>query len=86
MIEDMDQFYRELTDRTNQKFSLTPASKTIILFRVAIETGAKELGLPKVVYLISRLLTATIGIMSGDEEIDYASVLEDWDTDNTSQH
>ena len=47
---------------------------------------AHDRGLPKVVYLISRLLTATIGIMSGDEEIDYASVLEDWDTDNTSQH
>jgi len=56
MIENMDEFYRELTGRANEKFSLTPASKTIVLFRVAIETGAKELGLPRVVYLLSRLL------------------------------
>jgi|TARA_R100000963_G_C4616373_1_gene85200 hypothetical protein len=86
MIENMDEFYRELTDRTTKKFSLTPASKTIILFRVAIETGAKELGLPRVVYLLSRLMTATIGIMSGDEEVNYSSILEDWDIDNKSQH
>jgi len=56
------------------------------LFRIAIETGAEELGLPRVMYLLSRLMTATIGIMSGDEEINYYSILEDWDTDDQSQH
>ena len=86
MTEKMDTFYRELTDRTNEQLSLTPASKTIVLFRVAIETGAEELGLPRVMYLLSRLMTATIGIMSGDEEVDYYSILEDWDTDDQSQH
>jgi len=86
MTEKMDTFYRELTDRTNEQLSLTPASKTIVLFRIAIETGAEELGLPRVMYLLSRLMTATIGIMSGDEEINYYSILEDWDTDDQSQH
>ena len=86
MTEKMDTFYRELTDRTNEQLSLTPASKTIVLFRVAIETGAEELGLPRVMYLLSRLMTATIGILSGDEEINYYSILEDWDTDDQSQH
>jgi len=86
MTEKMDTFYRELTDRTNEQLSLTPASKTIVLFRIAIETSAEELGLPRVVYLLSRLMTATIGIMSGDEEINYYSILEDWDTDDQSQH
>tara|TARA_R110000824_G_scaffold106438_3_gene251504 strand:+ start:6177 stop:6437 length:261 start_codon:yes stop_codon:yes gene_type:complete len=86
MIEDVEEFYQELTARVDNKLSLAPAAKTIILFRVAIETGAKELGLPKVVYLLSRLMTETIGIMSGDDEVDYASVLQDWDPENTSQH
>ena len=86
MTEKMDTFYRELTNRTNEELSLTAASKTIILFRIAIETGAEELGLPRVVYLLSRLMTATIGIMSGDEEVDYYSILEDWDIDDTPQH
>jgi|TARA_R110000824_G_scaffold65850_1_gene171233 hypothetical protein len=86
MTEKMDTFYRELTDRTTEELSLTPASKTIILFRVAIEIGAEELGLPRVVYLLSRLMTATIGIMSGDEEVDYYSILEDWDINDKSQH
>tara|TARA_R110002020_G_scaffold92018_6_gene223127 strand:+ start:600 stop:860 length:261 start_codon:yes stop_codon:yes gene_type:complete len=86
MSANMDEFYRELTDRTGEKLSLSPSSKTIVLFRVAIETGAKELGLPRVVYLLSRLMTATIGIMSGDDEINYDSVLEDWDVDKKSQH
>ena len=49
MIEDVEEFYQELTARVDNKLSLAPAAKTIILFRVAIETGAKELGLPKVV-------------------------------------
>ena len=86
MIENMDEFYRELMGRANEKFSLTPAAKTIVLFRVAIETGAEELGLPRVVYLLSRLMTATIGIMSGDEEINYSSILEDWDIDDKLKH
>ena len=73
-------------DRADEELSLTPASKTIVLFRVAIESGAKELGLPRVVHIISRLMTVTIGILAGDEEANYDSILEDWDIADKPQH
>ena len=86
MTENLDAFYQEMWERTEEDNSLTPGSKVVVLFRVAIETGAKEMGIESVLYLISRLMTTTIGIMAGKDGISYEEILDDLDPSEMLRH
>jgi len=61
---------------------LTGAGKTVVLFRVALETGAKEMGMIAVLHLISRLMTTTLGIMNNDDSGGFEEILDDFEVEN----
>ena len=71
----------------NSNDDLSCAGKTIVLFRVALECGAAELGMAGVLHLLSRLMSATLGIMNGAEADDsFVDILDDFETDNETSH
>jgi hypothetical protein len=86
MIGDLEAFHRGIQRQISSNTSLSSESKSVVLFRAAIETGAQEMGLPKVVHLMSRLLTITVGIMAGDSDSSYEEILADLDTSDTPPH
>lgn len=86
MSGDLDDFYHQVSEATLRNTSLSSSSKSVVLFRVAIESGAAEIGLPKVLYLMSKLMTVTIGIIAGDADASYEEVLEELDTSDMSEH
>jgi len=86
-VADLDNFYSELTDLAEgSPLEVSPAARTVALFRVAVEYGAVQMGLPTLSYLMSRLLTITLGLASGDEEANYDDILEEFDTDGVIKH
>jgi hypothetical protein len=86
MSGDLDSFYRRVLEVTQENTSLSPSSRSVVLFRVAIESGAAEIGLPKVMHLMSRLTTVTMGIMAGDSDSSYEDILEDLDPSDMPRH
>lgn len=86
MIGDLEAFHRAIQRQISSNTSLSSESKSVVLFRAAIETGAQEMGLGKVVHLMSRLLTITVGIMAGDSDSSYEEILADLDTSETTPH
>ena len=84
--EHLEQFYQNVTHLHNSAEGLSCAGKTIVLFRVALECGATELGMVGVLHLISRLFTAALGIMHGEYEPVFAKILDDFETDNETPH
>ena len=75
----LQNFYHSLEEYVEKDDDISDVSKAIVLVRVAIETGAREMGLPGICYLMSKLLTTTLGIIAGDETADYRTVLEEFD-------
>ena len=43
--KDLERFYQDVTHMNNSNDDLSCAGKTIVLFRVALECGAAELGM-----------------------------------------
>jgi len=84
---ELEEFYNELTEFTENTSKLvSPVARTVALFRVAVEYGAVQMGLPMLAYLMSRLLTITLGLATGDEEANYDDILEEFDTDGVIKH
>jgi len=80
MSNGMDDFYRDVMARTDEELAgLSGNARTVVLFRVALETGAREAGLLTVVHLMSRLLATTIGIMNSDNEESFEDILNDFE-------
>ena len=85
--EHLEQFYQNITHMHNSTEDLSCVGKTIVLFRVALECGAAELGMAGVLHLLSRLMSATLGIMNGAEADDsFVDILDDFETDNETSH
>ena len=85
--KDLERFYQDVTHMNNSNDELSCAGKTIVLFRVALECGAAELGMAGVLHLLSRLMSATLGIMNGAEADDsFVDILDDFETDNETSH
>ena len=63
-MSNLDKFYEKLLTVIDEEQSLSAESKSVALFRAAIETGASEMGVEKVVYVMSKLMTTTMGIVS----------------------
>ena len=86
-MSNLDKFYEKLLTVIDEEQSLSAESKSVALFRAAIETGASEMGVEKVVYVMSKLMTTTMGIVSmEDEEISYKDLLKDWDKSDVTEH
>ena len=61
-------------------------AQTVVLFRVALERGAQEIGLMPALHLLSRLLTTTFGIMAGDDDVSFDNVLDGFDVEDETSH
>tara|TARA_R100000655_G_C2987248_1_gene192582 strand:+ start:1191 stop:1460 length:270 start_codon:yes stop_codon:yes gene_type:complete len=82
----MNNFYDEVKVITKEKTNLNMTQKAVVLFRVALELGAEEIGFEKTMHLVSKLMTCTLGIMAGDKDSSFDNVLEDMNTSDMSQH
>jgi hypothetical protein len=80
-MNDIDSFYKEITNLVEESpLEVSPTGRVVALFRVAVEYGAVQIGLPTLSYLMSRILTITLGISCGDKEATYDDVLEEFET------
>ena len=86
-MTDIDSFYEEITNLVEgSPLEVSSTGRVVALFRVAVEYGAVQIGLPTLAYLMSRILTITLGIATGDEEAKYDDILEEFDTDGEVKH
>jgi|TARA_R110000803_G_C11733503_1_gene289987 hypothetical protein len=76
---DLETMYNKLTELSQSKdFEVTDENRTVALFRVGIEYGAANLGFPTMVFLISKMLTTSLGIMSSDETETFEDALNEF--------
>ena len=86
-MNDVDSFYKEITNLVEGSvLEVSPTGRVVALFRVAVEYGAAQIGLPTLAYLMSKILTITLGIATGDEEATYDNILEEFETDGEVKH
>jgi hypothetical protein len=86
-MNDIDSFYKEMTNLVEgSPLDVSPTGRVVAVFRVAVEYGAVQIGLPTLAYLMSRILTITLGIATGDEEATYDNILEEFETDGKVKH
>ena len=86
-MNDIDSFYKEITNLVEgSPLEVSPTGRVVALFRVAVEYGAVQIGLPTLAYLMSKILTITLGIAGGDEEATYDNDLEEFETDGEVKH
>lgn len=78
----LENFYQGVRAMEDNCADLTGAGKTVVLFRVALETGAREMGMIAVLHLISRLMTTTLGIMNNDDSGGFEEILDDFEVEN----
>ena len=71
----MDEFYAEVNKVSEATGDLSEESKAVVLIRVALERSAGEVGLAPTMHLFSKLMTATLGIMAGDEDVSFEDTL-----------
>ena len=81
----MNKFYKEVQNVSEVTDDLSESSKAVVLMRVAIERTAQENGIEDSAYLISRLLTVTLGIMAG-KEVAYEEVIDELEIKNMTEH
>jgi hypothetical protein len=82
----MQNFYQQATALAESAEDISGAAQTVVLFRVALERGALEIGMMPTIHLLSKLLTMTFGIMAGDEDISFDGVLDGFDVDDETSH
>lgn len=78
----LEKFYQEIRAIEDSCMELTGAGKSVVLFRVALETGARDIGMIAVLHLISRLMTTTLGIMNNDSSEGFEEILDDFEVEN----
>jgi|TARA_R110000787_G_C13434734_1_gene445855 hypothetical protein len=61
---DPEPFYQTLLRVAEEETNITPRYKAMALFRVAIEEGGSELGLPGVIFLLSSMMVGYLGIVA----------------------
>ena len=86
-MSDINKFYADMMNNTTtSKLNVSPAARVVALFRVVVEYGAVHMGIPTLTYLLSRLLTITLGVMVGDKEATYDDILEYFDQEEEVKH
>ena len=84
---DLETMYNELTEISkSEDFDLTGATRTVAIFRVAVECGATTVGFPSMAFLMSKMLTTALGIMSGDETQTFEDILDDFQEQKQTSH
>ena len=84
---DLEIMYNELTEISkSEDFDLTGATRTVAIFRVAVECGATTIGFPSMAFLMSKMLTTALGIMSGDETQTFEDILDDFQEQEQTSH
>ena len=84
---DLETMYNELTELSkSEDFDLTGATRTVAIFRVAVECGATTVGFPSMAFLMSKMLTTALGIMSGDETQTFEDILDDFQEQEQTSH
>ncbi len=85
--QDLDRLYTKLKEVAgSEAYDVSHAARTIAVFRAAIEYGVSSMGFPLSTYLMSKLLTVTLGIMAGDESATYEDILDDFEEENQFRH
>jgi hypothetical protein len=79
----MDRFYDGVHSFSEANGDISESEKVVVLFRVALERGAGEIGLIPTIHLLSKLLTTTIGVMAGeDEDVSFEGILDVFDVED----
>lgn len=73
---DANEVYQAYCDLRDEKFEEGGTAATVAMLRVATETGAQTIGPYLTCYLLSRVLTITLGLTVGDEDATYDGTLE----------
>ena len=60
----LDNFYEKVRAVSRTTGELSETEKAIVLVRVAIEESSREVGVAPTMHLLSKLMTATLGIMA----------------------
>ena len=71
-----EEVYKEFSHLRNSTCENGGVGPSVAIFRVAIETAAQSMGLPLTCYLMSRLLTTTLGIANEDDSANYDQLSE----------
>ena len=83
---DLERFYTKVGAATAGETELSCAAKTIVLFRVALESGAEGLGLMGALHLVSRLLTNSLGAADNFEDCSIDNILDEYDPNDATTH
>ena len=60
-----NEFYNKLKEFVNENSKeLTPPEASVVMIRVALEHGCESMGVNSTVYMMSKLLSVTLGIMA----------------------
>jgi hypothetical protein len=71
-----EEFYESTRDFvTNHPSGLSQEERAVVLFRVALEQGSEALGVQHACFVMSKLLTITLGIAAGEESLTFESWL-----------
>lgn len=82
----MNDFYEKVQKVSEANDDLSETAKAVVFIRAAIEGSAREVGIESTVYLVSKLMTATLGIMAGDEQASFENMLDTLDSDGMTTH
>tara|TARA_R110002051_G_scaffold97535_1_gene167720 strand:- start:580 stop:846 length:267 start_codon:yes stop_codon:yes gene_type:complete len=75
-IKNYEQFYESTREFViNHPSALTQEERAVVLFRVALEQGSEALGVQHACFVMSKLLTITLGIAAGEEALTFESWL-----------
>ena len=84
---DLEIMYNKLTELSQSKdFDISDATRTVAIFRVAVECGATTIGFPSMAFLMSKMLTTALGIMSGDKTQAFEDILDDFQEQEQTSH
>lgn len=75
----LDNFYEKVRAVSRTTGELSETEKAIVLVRVAIEESSREVGVAPTMHLLSKLMTATLGIMAEDEDATLTNLLKDFE-------
>ena len=82
----LDDLYKEVRELADKNTDVTTEMKSVVLIRAAFEVGAAEMGIEKTMYIVSKLMTTTLGIMAGEQGSSFEDILEELDTSDMSEH
>ena len=75
----LDNFYEKVRAVSRTTGELSETERAIVLVRVAIEESSREVGVAPTMHLLSKLMTATLGIMAEDEDATLTNLLKDFE-------